>query len=801
MTAGGGYDQMSLELQAKIDNLFTDSDVYVNWVRAADADNFRVDEWGKAFGECQPPIHRACLMGLVHAVDLLYEGECKFEYFCQCTHRELRHWPLLSSYGIAAKVGNLDLLQHIIAKEAPMTTDNVHDVLQHIDHRKAGKAKLARTLQTLWDRGLLQDGSTNAKETISKHAISATFHNNVSAVEIMSVFLDWSNISTPITNDHLTFAICMMSSDRLARLLFERCDVHVPSDVIEALESGKASSYSSYKTPGLAYLVLERPNELPITDNLVTLFARSETPKVMELLLHGNKERIQVTEGVLEAAAANQRDGDMLCLLWPLREPGTQVNQDMLWIATRNLRHQLEYLQLLLQEAGTDSPLTENPQRFLCDPMRTTKDGVSFVRMLLSLKYSKVLVSGGMLEVICKRRDALEIINLLQKEISVDISVTDDVLCAAASNEEQGPELLSFLAQLTPEPFPVSASILSAAVGNYYKGGIILHTLLQDAPDSLLTDDLFEEACRNPDAMVVLLDQYRREPPVKKLIRKLPRCKYASVGDVVEILLSRNLVNVDEDVVKTLAENFQCLNALLKWKPDSPINQDVLLFLAQKPESFRLVMSLQGDTLTITEDVVMEAATIGSGEVLQCILIRQESLPIANFLMWKAAKRLHPLGFAWLCKQPSVSFLVNFRDKVSEDPEFPCRAQVPLLFAYIERTKTNVTEEMLEQCPYNSETGEDNFFDFFVGWFCEDNNPPNLPATERAAEIIAERCSRDVIKKFLDRTQLQVTESIIKAAEKNIQDDKEEVKSFVEEKRTCFSVQYQTLATHLWPNY
>jgi hypothetical protein len=57
-----------------------------------------------------------------------------------------------------------------------------------------------------------------------------------------------------------------------------------------------------------------------------------------------------------------------------------------------------------------------------------------------------------------------------------------------------------------------------------------------------------------------------------------------------------------------------------------------------------------------------------------------------------------------------------------------------------------------------------------------------MPTTQRAAEIVLERCDKTFIEVFLDHTELPVTDSLFEAAEKNQCKDKEGLMTFLEQR-------------------
>jgi hypothetical protein len=801
LTAAGGYDQMSPELQAKINRLFSESDVYLNWLRAADSENERKEnEWAKVLAECDKPIHRASLLGLIGTVEsLIAQGVDPLDY-SYCSHVEWWRSPELNSLGIAARVGNLDLLQILLDKKLPLEQQTLEDILKGINHRKAGKAKLAHILQTLLDQGLLYE-SPDATDTIDRSIVASAIENETSAVEIMNVFLEWSTMTLPIEDASLTHIFCETTSDTLAKLLFERCDVHLPKGFIEKIEENRRV----INIASLAYLARERPNELPIA-TAVRLFASNESTKLMEDLLHTHKEKIHVTTDVLEAAVRNDLDGDMLGLLWPLRDADAEITENMLLHAATNLNttHQREYFYFLLRELESNSKSAEPivpestvpgaestvssagpivPESLVPDAITAALDGVGTLKMLLSAPYLDMSVSEKMLRAICRHPEGAEMLDLLNKEKGIHVPITENLVWSAAGNEENGPSVVAYLAQLSTEPLPVTDDTLLLALENRETGADILQVLLPHASMDILDEGFFSNAslCGNTDAFAVILDLRQKDMPMDKILDELS-LPHMDTGPVLQMLLSRNLVQIDEKLVERFAMNYSCMRALLSWKPDAPVNDAALWDACLNAHTMRELMAVKGDSVTITEDIVNYIIEEGQDEVIEAILLRQESLPIAEKIIWAVAEEWEAGDIAGLLEKVSASFVTRFWEKTWKNHDFPTEARTWLLLIYLKKTKANVTEDILEEFGYDAESGENYDFDEFVEKLCASEEFPDLPATERAAEIIAERCGREAIETFLDYTQVPVTESVIKAAEKNLQTDKEEVLEFLKEK-------------------
>lgn len=705
-----------------------------------------------------------------------------------CSHVNWWRTPVLNSLGIAAHVGNLDLLQSQLDKNLSLDERTLQQIMRQVDYRKDGKVKLARILQTLLDQGLIYE-SPGSTDTLDTSIIASALENETSAIEIMNIFLEWSTMTVPIDDASISRIFRETTSDSLTRLLFEKFDCHLPREVLDAIdEEGDICNIAS-----LAYLAQERPNELPITNSLVQIFAGNETTKLMEDLLHIHGESIHVTTDVLESAVCNGLDGDMLGLLWPLRDAGVDITEDMLLLAATNSNptHQREYLYFLLRElestpklakpimpestmagaedAKSTTPDDEDaestvfsagtivPESILPSAFIYAQNGVETLKILLEAPHLNITVTERFLRALCRHPEGVEMLDLLNKEKGIHIPITKDVLWDAASNKETGPLVIAYLAQLSTEPLPIDDSTLLLALENKKTGADLIQVLLPHTPKDLLDTGFFINACEcgNTDAFGVILDEMPKDIPVDDILAQLSSSD-GETGYVLEMLFKRNLVQIDENLVEQFAGNYSCMRYLLSWKPDVAINDAALWKACLDPDTMRELMAVKGESLTITEGLVNYIIDEGEDEVLEAILLRQESLPIAEKILWVFAENWVPETLTELLEKISAPCLARLWKKTSKNHNFPTKARVLLLLVYLKKTKDNITEEILREFPYDAESGENYGFDDFVETVCTHKEFPDLPVTEQVAGIIVERCGREAIEAFLGYAKISV---------------------------------------------
>lgn len=523
-------------------------------------------------------------------------------------------------------------------------------------------------------------------------------------------------------------------------------------------------------------IATKRPNEFPIDSDLFEKFVEELDFETIKSIMQVRASDVRVTESVLEKAAENHNSGRIFRLLWPQRESGIVINESMLRYALAN-RHAEDIVSFMQENIKSDMNLSEETiDTFLS----TSNAGVTCLKLLQSLSTHGFSVSERLTETICCHKDAIDMLNLLVNKEGYNVPITEGIISSAASNESQGPAVLKYLAKLHQNSLPVTESVLIGAVKNQEHGEEILGMLLQDTPSTLLTDRVFEEACEDPGALLVLLGQRQNDLPIAAMLAKISEGSISS-RNVLQILLERNLLKIDESVVETLAANFYALDLLLSLEPDSPITEKALSVGANDARSMRVMLNARGSALYVTENVLKTAAqSFTCQEVMTVIQHRQGSLSITENVIREAINNDLYYNVPWLLEQCSESFVRAFFRSNWRDLDLNSDARYAILEGFLKKTGSTITDSLLQDWPFDPETGENYGLD---GITYGHSDILKLPATEPAAEVFVERCDIDYIENFWGDKQIPVTDHLIQAAERNPVADKEALKLYLEQKR------------------
>ncbi|KAJ5735040.1 uncharacterized protein N7483_000165 [Penicillium malachiteum] len=406
----------------------------------------------------------------------------------------------------------------------------------------------------------------------------------------------------------------------------------------------------------------------------------------------------------------------------------------------------------------------------------------------LQIEYttSSLWESETLVKTICDHADAANMLKLLTQIDGFCIPITEDIVCSAAKNEN-GDLVVHWLAQTHRSRLPVTEKALLSAIQNLDTGVEVLRILMQDFPSALWTDALFEGACENKDALVFLLDQHPKDLPIEKMLEAV---EYASdvreSRDALRVLLERGILKADEKLIETLAPSPSLLVCMLVFNPDVDITHEALLSAAYNSSSMRLIFEARENSLPITEDVLIAAIEAQSDkEMFELLLKKQGSLPLAAKVL-DTALEYRPTGACFFQVLPDSDIRKLWQPSWC-DTELPMRDRTESLIRVLRIEGSKMTDQILEEFPYGPEDqGKSEFDEFIEMMWTERALPALLSGTERAAEIILERCGNQAIELFFQCGEYQgpITDDLIQAAGRNEIADGGKLMSFLEQKKS-----------------
>ncbi|KAI2824605.1 hypothetical protein CBS115989_562 [Aspergillus niger] len=750
-------------LQEKVDRLFTERDVYFNWVRLA---SFERDyKWYQSFEELQPPLSSASQRGLISTVEtLLAKGADPLGPPLDSPENTLL---------AAASENRLEVLQLLLNKVDEIPRRMTGLMLMFVETTEADKGKLANMLDLLWDKGALRDRSRASHRIIDSFLVESAAHNVISGHIVISCFLDRKEkmgvkITEKLLKAVLENGIC---GEKIMHLLLSKCDADIkltPSLMRDLMKTTNSDA---------AIAVLKRRmNDFVLDEQCVGAFARGEK-EAMELLLRERGEEIQVTRNVLITTAKSTCDPQTFRLLLSRRDTGAAIDKEVLLAAAGNRLIGSEIMEVLLDECGQDTVIDGE---IIQEVVQNRNEGLGMMKTLLRRQQVGFVVTE---QILCTAaanhsREMLEL--LVNNAGDSDIPITGKTLRSVADNFVHGQTLIEYLFELRGDSLPISDDVLvSIADGEHSQSEYVLTFILERWPDFPVTDRLLEAACTLPSTMSLLLDRRCDSLPIEKMIHKITNDRMHGAM-VLKMLLDRQLVDVDEGLVETVAGGSHALDVIYRKKPDFPVTPKIVVKAARDCGALRILLDRQKNQALITEEVVKASLSgFHPYESINLLLTRlePEAVPITEDILIYAIKtkilNQNIRALRLLLEQRRDLNLSTVWEAMWQDTElnpFTLAQAAGVLFQY---AYFDVSFEMLEMFP--SVFQHEWFtlvypFDGFIR-VCMQHRVP-LPTTEAAVELIVERASLNTIDIFLeDHPDIPITEKYIEAAKRNPGED------------------------------
>ncbi|KAE8334653.1 hypothetical protein BDV24DRAFT_156703 [Aspergillus arachidicola] len=755
-------------------------------------------------------------MGLAHTVGaMLDQGSDPLEPF------EGHPWD--NALTVAAENGHLDIVEFLLGKDLALNNKLARTLMGNINHKKHGKAKLEAILNLMWDLGLLFDESKRPDKVVDEFTIVKAMTNIHCGLQLMRLLLDRRHEACiPITDGVLIFAMFFLSSDEMIRLLFEKCneDIHLGPSFFARLSTMTPGLFSGHC--GLDVVLMNRATELAMDDWIVATCAHYASSKAMDWMLRTRLD-IRVVEETLIAAASNPFGADMIRLLLDRGEPGTQISEKILLAAAANHKCP-EILRFVLDKLDPAAPMTQtmiltvaeeivgdlsfnyggedektfkvvieelSPNTVLTEKVREglVMKGSAMVRLVLDRQQAGFVVSEKTMEIAAAswKNDAVEFLQLLMTNGGGEVPISEGIVCAAAGNKFRGSSVMEYLFQAQGDSLPITENVIVAATNSPQA----LEKILNRFPEARITDKVLVAACRNKDAMVMLLSRPHNDLPIEAIMTEIRQdCIGMWSTETVEVfglLVDRHLVDVDAWVVETVAASPRLLEVLLSKKPDVLITQQALIQAAENLDSLRLLLKEEKNHGLVTEEVMMAAAKsdFGRAEKMRCILHRVESAPLTQKVLKEAmSHRSFDTVKLILARRPDLNLKASW-EEIWHDVDMPGVKKGYATMVLARLTDFKLTESMLQDYAYDREQKDDDGFDSFdnmIGTLGQYERV--LPATEGVGVIVLERCIDKVAKRFLRyRPNLPITDKFLQAVERNPKANKEGLLSLLARKR------------------
>ncbi|RYP43836.1 hypothetical protein DL768_009643 [Monosporascus sp. mg162] len=295
--------------------------------------------------------------------------------------------------------------------------------------------------------------------------------------------------------------------------------------------SSKTHRFGKY---ALAYWAVHIPNEMQITEKVVKTAAGNESSgkEVMALLLKQPGDEVKITEEVVKAAAGNESSGK-------------------------------EVMTLLLKQRGDEVKITEGVVKAAAG---NETSGKEVMALLLDQHSDAIIITPQLVQEIARVFDALFMEKLLSY-CGDRVKITEEVVKAAAGNENSGKEVMALLFKQRGDEVKITEEVVKAAAGNESNGKGVMELFLDQRGDEVkITEEVVKAAAGNrscgKEVMTLLLDQRGDEVRITRKVVKAAVGHWYSEGTLMLLLDRRR----DDGIISALPRFERLTNTLSRWK-------------------------------------------------------------------------------------------------------------------------------------------------------------------------------------------------------------------------------------------
>jgi hypothetical protein len=403
---------------------------------------------------------------------------------------------------------------------------------------------------------------------------------------------------------------------------FQSRDIIIDEDVVrEAAKSGM-----------IGYNIMERyimRDDIRFTEAAVQALATNFNEEIVKLLLE-RKDDVEVTHAMVRATAANQESGNFVMRLLAKIPGNIILTADLMEVAAKNKEKGEDIIMLLLTSEnvqiadGLEAAIAGNfDAKVMQLLLRRQGDDMTITDEVVKAAAGNFRGGKEVMELLLSRQDTVKITEDVAKIIAGsshykamellldrrDVVITDEVVKAAAGNSEIGMGVMELLLNRRGDDVVITDEVVKAAAGNSDSGMGVMKLLLdRRGDDVVITEEVVKAAAGNSDGgkwvMGLLLDRRGDDVVITEEVVKAAAGNSWSGKWVMELLLDRR----GDDVV---------------------ITEEVVKAAAGNSDSGMWVMELlldrRGDDVVITDEVVKAAAgNSDSGkEVMELLLNRR----------------------------------------------------------------------------------------------------------------------------------------------------------------------------------
>lgn len=305
-------------------------------------------------------------------------------------------------------------------------------------------------------------------------------------------------------------------------------------------------------------LLDHRQNEVIITEVVIVAALKGDS-EVMRLLLGRRKNEVRITDGILVAMANGDRCFEEE-LLNHRHGNKVEITEEILIAAAKEYWRRKQVIQLLLASRQNEIRLTETVlvQAAHC------QGGDEVLKLLLDHQDIQITITAEVIGAAAENEDCgNEILKLLLDHPKNEGILTEKVVIAAAGNKTWGKDILKLLLSCWQNKIVVTEAVLIAATANRHCGNEVLQLLLNHRQNEvILTEKVIIAALGNErlceEILKLLLDCCQNGIVVTEAVLMAAVQNYHSGVHLRNLLLGRgDEIQIIEQVLDTALFNDQ----------------------------------------------------------------------------------------------------------------------------------------------------------------------------------------------------------------------------------------------------
>ncbi|KAK4087020.1 hypothetical protein Purlil1_8539 [Purpureocillium lilacinum] len=364
----------------------------------------------------------------------------------------------------------------------------------------------------------------------------------------------------------------------------------------------------------------------------------------------------------------------------------------------------------------------------------------------------------------------------------IHFEVTEEIVKAAAGNEESGEKVMAVLLDKCEAKIQITEGVAEAAARNSESGKEILALLLDKCgPEIQMTEGFVKTVIRNFDQTIFLqlFDKRGAEIQITEGVVRTAAGNSRSGQEIVALLLDKRgpEIQITEEVVEAAAGNYgsgkEILALLLdKRGAEIQITEGVVRTAAGNSRSGKEIVALLldkcGPEIQITEGVVKTAArNWGSGKEILALLLnkRGAEIQITEEVIKAAAgnRRSGQEILALLLDKCGADIQITEEVVEAASRNWGSGKEILALLLDKRGPEIQITEEVVEVVARNMVGGPE------IVALLLDKCGPEIQMRERVVKAIVGSFDLTIFRQLFDKrgAEIQITEGVIKAAAGN----------------------------------